>query len=181
MSLWFPDEHFQTISTLQWPGMPYKQCGALRREPKSSVFCSSTRISGPFGPEILALSGLGSNWSKAVNLIVVLRFWIYKKFWLWLAFWFLILRKDWVLHFDIDDPHWGMVMLQLKVLYLPSEYRNEIWYIIYWTHWIGTGTTKDLTDTITFVHSFPQRVMLIVIFWEISWPLTAYPRLSPRL
>ena len=65
-------------------------------------FCNCTRISGPFGPEILALSGLGSNWSKAVNLFVVLRF---KKFWLWLAFSFLILRNDRDLHFDIDDPH----------------------------------------------------------------------------
>ena len=68
------------------------------------------------------------NWSKAVNLFVVLRFLVYKKFWLWLAFWFLILRYD--LDFNNDDPHFWMVMQQLKDLYLPSEYRNEIWLII---------------------------------------------------
>ena len=37
-----------------------------------------TRISGPFGPEILALSGLGSNWSKAFDPFVVLIL-----FWCW--------------------------------------------------------------------------------------------------
>ena len=88
------------------------------------VFFIWTRISGPFGPEILALSGLGSNWSKAFDLFVVLRFWDV----LIVAYIFMSYSEEWLrlTLWLYDDLYPMMDMMLLIGLHKPSSYQNEI-------------------------------------------------------